>query len=314
MQNSEPITDKPSPQTQTHNSTILGETDGIQEGDDNIYFPLEAILDLRMGTLAKISPDLAVKVLNTGSYHKRITDNFEGVDKEVYRKAYAERDLDTLKMSVVTNLVFFLRRIIKDSLISSVMNQRVEKLCFTVNVYPFDFSDPGLVEMLINCIRFHTYSTSSVKIVSISDEELTPEFCGQNFQIMILYDWVNWVDKHRKFFETRGIPGTAIVVPEMFFDEAPTEEDIERLDMRKHNPFRMNEELLKAMFRLKYMPVSLFSMHESIRKENASEIVDRIEVTQKDIEEYLNNNYPKATVIQDTPLPIVNLDDAFNLL
>lgn len=312
MQNSDQTTNKTTqPQLA---SKILADTGDVKEGDDNIYLPLDAILDTRMGTLAKMDIEHAVRVLNTGSYHKRVTDIFEGVDKEAFREAYAKRDIDTLKLSVVTNLVYFLRRIIKDSLISSVINQRVEKLCFTVNVYPYDFEDEGLLEMLVGCIRFHTYSTATVQIISVPDEELTPEFCGNNFQIMILYDWINWVGKHREFFKTRGIPGTAIVTPEMFSDDVPTEEDIERCNMRKFNPFRLNEEISKAMYRLKYMPVSLFSMHESITKENAGEIARRASVTETDIKEYLDKNYPKAVLVHDTPLPGVNLDPAFELL
>lgn len=314
MQNSDPTTTKTRLPPDESASRILAEAGDIKEGDDNIYLPLDAILDTRMGTLAKMGTEHAVRVLNTGKYHNRVSDIFEGVNKEDFREAYANRDIVTLKLSVVTNLVYFLRRIIKDSLISSVINQKVEKICFTVNVYPYDFEDVDLVEMLVGCIRFHTYSTATVKIISVPEKELTPEFCGRNFQIMIMYDWVNWVDKHRKFFETKGIPGTSLVVPEMFFDEEPTQEDIDRLNMHKHNPFRMNEEISKAMFRLKYMPASLFSMHESITKKNAGEIANRAAITEADIKTYLSENYPKATLTHDTPLPGVNLDEAFELL
>jgi hypothetical protein len=271
-------------------------------------------LDTVLGTLGKMGSGHAVSALNSGRYHRRMIDEFEGIPKQVFREAYAKRDVETLKLSVLSNMVFFLRRLIKDSLVSSIINQRAEKLCFTVNVYPYDFDDPDLVEMLIACIRFHTYSTSSVKIVSISEEDLTPEFCAENFQIMIMYHWVSWVDKHRKFFERKGIPGTTVIVPELFTDAVPTLEDIDRLDLRKNNPFRMTEEITATMFRLKHMPVSLFSIHENIKKDNAQEITKRVQVTESDIEEYLNKNHPKATLIHDTPLPNVNLDDAYSLL
>ena len=293
---------------------ILKEVGDVKKDDDNIYLTLDSILDTRMGTLAKIDNALAASVLQSGKYHKRLIDEFDGVGKEVYKEAYAQRDLETLKRSVVTNLVFFLRRLIKDSLISSIINQKVENLCFTLNVYPYDFSDPGLVDMLVGCLRFHTYSTSSVKIVSIPDEELTPEFCQENFQIMIMYDWVNWVDKHREFFEKKGIANIAVVVPEIFTDSIPTQEDIDRLDLRKHNPFRMTEEITAALFRLKHMPVSLFSIHEGITKDNAAEVVKRVQITQNDIEEYLDKTHPKANLVHDTPLPDVNLDEVYELL
>ena len=293
---------------------LLGEAGTNVADTENIYLDLDAILDTRLGTLAMMGEEHPIKALNSGKYHKRLCDEFEGISAQAFREAYANRDLDTLKHSVLTNVTFFLRRLIKDSLMSAVVHQRIEKMCFTVNVYPYDFTDPELVEMLIGCIRFHTYSTSNVRIVSIPDEELTPEIVAKQYQIMIRYNWVNWVDKHKEYFEQRGIPGVSVVVPEIFYDAAPTQEDIDRLGMRKQNPFRMTESVTAALFRLKHMPVSLFSIHEGITKENAIEVAERMAVTDRDIEDYLNKNYPRATLVQDNPLPIVDLTSAYDLL
>jgi hypothetical protein len=295
-------------------SALLGEA-GVNTADtENIYLDLDAILDTRLGTLSVMGDEHPIKVLASGKYHSRMSDEFEGVSVQAFREAYAKRDIDTLKRSVLTNVTFFLRRLVKDSLVSAVMNQRVEKMCFTVNVYPYDFDDPSLVEMLIACIRFHTYSTSNVQVVSIPDEELTPEFVSKNYQIMIRYNWVDWVSKHKQFFEQRGIPSVTVVVPEIFYDVVPSQEDIDRLGMRKQNPFRMTESITAALFRLKHLPASLFSIHEGIRKDNAADIATRMAVTERDIEDYLNKNYPEATLVQDNPLPVVDLSPAYDLL
>lgn len=295
-------------------SQMLGEAGGKEEDTEDIYLDLDTMLDTVMGTLAKMGTEHAVAALNSGRYHKRMIDEFDNITKDQFREEYAKRDIDTLKLSVLTNMVYFLRRLVKDSLISAIIHQRVEKMCFTVNVYPYDFDDPGLVEMLIACIRFHTYSTSSVRIVSIPPEELTPEYCAKNFQIMIKYDWISWVDKHKTYFEKKGIPGVTVVVPEIFYDAVPTPEDIDRLDLKKKNPFRMTEEVVAPLFRMKHMPVSLFSMNEKITQDSAQEIVDRVEVTEADIEEFLAKSYPKAELVRETPLPSVDLSEAYDLL
>lgn len=295
-------------------SVILGEAGTNEPDTEHVYLDIDTILDTRLGTLAIMGDEHPIRALNSGKYHKRMLDEFEGISAQEFREAYAKRDIETLKRSVLTNVTFFLRRLIKDSLMSAVMQQRVEKMCFTVNVYPYDFSDPDLVEMLIGCIRFHTYSTSNVQIVSIPDEELTPEFVAKHYQIMIRYDWVNWVDKHKEFFERRGIPGVTVAVPEMFYDAIPTSEDIDRLNLKKQNPFIMAETVTAALFRLKHMPVSLFSIHEGIKKENAADVVARMAVTEQDIMEYLNKNHPEATLVQDNPLPVVDLSQHYDLL
>lgn len=321
MTNSEPTiveaTQFPQDETETRSplkSQLLGEAGGKADDTESIYLDLDTVLDTVMGTLAKMGTEHAVTALNSGRYHKRMIDEFDNIPKTTFREAYAQRDVDTLKLSVLTNMVFFLRRLIKDSLISSIIHQRVEKMCFTVNVYPYNFDDPDLVEMLIACIRFHTYSTSSIRIVSIPDEELTPEYCESNFQIMIRYGWVNWVDKHKAFFEKKGIPGVTVVVPEIFYDAVPTQDDIQRLDLKKKSPFRMTEEVVAPLFRLKHMPVSLFSIHESITKDTAAEIVQRVNVTEADIMDFLDKSYPQAELVRETPLPNVDLSDAYDLI
>lgn len=299
---------------ENQNNNVIGEGGKKEPDADNIYLDLDTILDTRMGTLSKMNSDYPVSVLNSGNYHRRLSDEFEVTSLEEFREAYAQRDLDTLKRSVLTNVVFFLRRLIKDSLVSAVINQHVEKLCFTVNVYPYDFTDPDLVDMLVGCIMFHTYASSTVQIVSISNEELTPEHCEKNYQIMLRYHWVDWVDKHKEYFEQRGIPGVTLVVPELFYEGVPTSDDIESLDLKKQNPFHMVEAVTAPLFRLKHMPASLFSIHEGITKDNAGDLSRKISVTQQDIEEYLNKKHPNASLVQDTPLPAADLSEAFDLL
>lgn len=313
MTNSAPSAAETLPSEQ-HKNQILGTAGDRAADTEDIYLALDTVLDTRLGTLAVMGSEHAVRALDSGRYHRRLIDEFDHIPKQVFRQAYNKRDLETLKQSLVTNMVFFLRRLIKDSLLEAVVQQRVERMCFTVNVWPYDFSDPGLVEMLIGCIRFHTYSTSSVRIVSIPDEELTPQFCRDNFQIMIMYDWVEWLDKHKAFFENDGMPGVTLVVPEIFKEAVPTQDDIDRLELNKHNPFRMTETICARMFRLKHMPISLFSLHEGITKDTAKTLVDRVSVTQADIEEYLNKHHPKATLVRENPLPEVDLSESYQLL
>jgi hypothetical protein len=144
-------------------------------------------------------------------------------------------------------------------------------------------------------------------IVSIPPEELTPAYCRDNYQIMVMYNWVDWVALHKPFFEQHGVPQLTVVAPEIFYDKVPSQEDIDRLDLRTRNPFKQTEMLVARLFRLKLMPISLFSIHESITKENAAEISRRVALTQEDIENYLNTHHPEAEHVQDNPLPSVDL-------
>lgn len=298
----------------TESVSVLGESEAQTPEEEVIYLDLDTILDTRLGTLAKMGDEHAVASLNSGKYHKRMIDEFVGVDSAAFKEAYANRDEETLKLSVLTNMTFFLRRLIKDSLAAAMLQQKVEKLRFVLNIHPYKFEDEEAIKMLIACLRFHTYSTSSVSVVSIPEEELTPEYCGANFQIMIRYDWLTWMDKHKAFFEKKGIPTMTLVVPELFMNAIPTPEEVEQLEMKKHNPFVMMETLAASMFRLKHMPISLFSIHEAITSTSAKSIVDRVTVTEEDIRAYLDKHHPEKVIVKEDPLPEVDLSQSYDLL
>ena len=84
--------------------------------------------------------------------------------------------------------------------------------------------------------------------------------------------------------------------------------------MRKQNPFAETEVLVAPLFRLKHMPVSLFSINERLTKETTAEHLARVAVTEDDIKEYLNKSHPEKTLIQEDPLPKVDLSEAYELL
>ena len=293
---------------------ILGTTEEkVPNDSDHILLELDVMLDTVMGTLGKMDPAIASKILASGKYNKRNTNRFEGVDDAAFKAAWESRDIDTLKHSVLTNMSYFLQRLIKDSLISSISQSKMELLRFTINVYPYEFDDPELVEMLIGCIRFYTYSTAEIRVISISPEQMTPQYCNSNYQIMVMRDWTGWLNHHKAFFEKQGLPQLTIVAPELFADEAPSPEELINLGFRNLNPFDETAKAVAPLFRLKFMPISLFSIHERITKENSPGIVSTVLVTEPEITAYINDNHPTAVIIKEDPLPIPVLEDLDDL-
>lgn len=293
---------------------ILGTTEEKVPNDaDHILIELDTLLDTVIGTLGKMDPAIAAKVLASGKYSKRTTNKFDGVDDAAFKAAWESRDIDTLKNSVLTNMSYFLQRLIKDSLISSISQAKMELLRFTINVYPYEFDDPELVEMLIGCIRFYTYSTAEIRVISISPELMTPQYCGSNYQIMVMRDWISWLNIHKAFFEKQGLPKLTVVAPQLFADTAPTHDELINLGFRNLDPFDETAKAVAPLFRLKFMPVSLFSIHERITKENIPGIVSTVLVTEPEITAYINDNHPEAVVIKDNPLPTPDLSDIDDL-
>lgn len=289
---------------------ILGSTEEkVPSDSDNILIELDSLLDTVLGTLGKIDPNIATKVLQSGKYHKRTTNKFDGVSPEQFKEAWDTRDIETLQNSVLTNMSYFMQRMIKDSLISSISQAKMELLRFTINVYPYEFDDPELVEMLIGCIRFYTYSTAEIQVISIPPKEMTPEYCSSNFQIMVMRDWAGWLNNHKSFFEVKGLPELTVVTPQLFADDAPGYDELVKLGFRNLDPFEETTKAVAPLFRLKFMPVSLFSIHERVTKDNIPGIVNSVMVTEPEITAYINDNHPGAVVVKEDPLPIPDLGE-----
>lgn len=285
---------------------LLAASGHYVQGSEKIYVDIRALLDARIGTLATLGEEHAVRALNNG-YFNRLIDDFEGVDKEAYKKLYWSDNMLVLKHGVITNVKYLLRRFVKDALMHTIQNRTHEPLVFEINTYPYKFTEEE-IRMLIMCVRFVTYSTSAVRIVSLSNDDLTPDFCNANYEVMVRYDWMDWLEKHKKFYETSRTPNMVIIAPELWRDVAPTAQDVIDNEMDRRNPFRETEKLFASLFRLKLYPVSLFCMLEAINKNNVGKIIERVGITEQDIEAYIEKNHSGKKVTQENPLPEVPLN------
>lgn len=273
---------------------VLGKSGDFDE-DDVIYIALDSLLDTRLGTLAKIDSALAVKALN-GNYRNRVIDKFEGVTPEDFAKAYAARDLDTLKLSMVSNVSFLIRRIIKDSLALAVQQRTITRINIELNVWPYRFEHESEIEMLISCVRHHAYNNAVVRVVSIRPEDLTPTYISNNYQLMVIYDWMDWLAHHKAAFEQRGIPGVAVIAPQLFLDRIPSKEEIMEMCAGGQNVFELTEKIFAPLFRLNLLPASLFSVIDEVQKETIDKKMVSVSATVEQIEAAIKKIAPQAHV------------------
>lgn len=286
------------------NFKVLAKNDKFDD-DDIIYISLDSLLDTRLGTLGCIDPALAAKALD-GNYRARFTDEFEGVTKQQFKEAYAKRDIDTLKMSVVTNVSFLIRRIIKDSLALAVQQQKITRINIEVNVWPYEIEKGPLADMLLACVRAHAYENAVVRVVSCPLEELTPEYVRSTYQLMVMYDWLEWVELHKSYFEKKGMPEVAVIAPQLFADRAPTDEEHNAFgNGASGDVFRITEKMFAPMFRLSLMPASLFSIIDELTKESTIDRMRNVLVTADDLERAIAETVPNAKITKTTQTPPV---------
>lgn len=106
---------------------------------------LDLLLDTRVGTLFKINPEEAQRILDRG-FRLRTSDTLELysdiISTEEYIRAYEDRDVSTLTLSrptkLLTDFVSEYRRLL---FVLSDKFSTLNDCCLIVNIHPYDLND-----------------------------------------------------------------------------------------------------------------------------------------------------------------------------
>lgn len=280
--------------------------DNPKQGESNeretdvVYIELDALLDTRLGLLHEHYPDLAVQVLKSGKYHKRLIDRFGSVTPKQFEELYAKRSIETLKHSILTNVPFFLQRLIKDCVVHASLTKVDQHLHYVINTWPYDFGDDALKQMLISCVSFHMLDAVDVSVIHMPPEQLTPSEIKDKYDIMIMYRFQEWLYMHREEFKLVRCPAVTVVAPAMYYLEMPDPETIQECRNIGRDPIQIAEEQTAEFIRLKFMDVSLFCINEMITPENAADISLELQLQPEDIVAFAESHGLK--VVEEPPL------------
>ncbi len=240
---------------------------------EGILVDLDSLLDTRLGTLSGISPDLARQALTAPGYLTRTTDTFVGVEEAVYKAAYAQRDIQTLKQSVMTGIVSYLRSILKQLKDQAVTQPTHDAIRVDVNVFPYDPSPDELAvlhEVLLYRLtggmatEAQEFDLVTVDIVNYSPESLTPAHCKANYGALVMYDPWNWLNLHSEAFpdRTKRLPEVILYAPRLYSNREPNEKELSDLKMELRNipdPFTSLEMAISPIVGLTLIDVVHFS-------------------------------------------------------
>ena len=212
-----------------------------------ILVGLDELLDTRAGTLHKLFGTASwfdYTTNPTRDYWDRESDDFGALFKgkitlEQYRNAYKERDISTLKCSLMTNVPLLLgdqtRKIQYDVGRPETDTDGVE---VHINTYPYKLS-ASLEKTLIGVVERYLALSTVVKTVSYTANDLTPTFLDNSYDAMYLYDWDQWDFIHRTAYINTPIPNFTIAFPALclpgksFTDPVLRQEDGSYLDPHK---------------------------------------------------------------------------------
>ena len=132
-----------------------------------IYISLDALFDLRQGTLTLIDPDFALAVTSDSNYFTRDTDDFTTtvckkgtetpmgtLDRKVYTKVFDQYKEAVLKNSLMTKILSFLIPLYKEFSKQSILTPFLSSIEIDINIYPFILSDEEIT-VLLACLIEH---------------------------------------------------------------------------------------------------------------------------------------------------------------
>lgn len=236
--------------------------------DQRFLIELDALLDTRLGTLALIDSQLAKSFL-TDDYANRISDEFHklnpALDIDLYRRAYADRDLDTLYMSSPTDLSLFLNPLINTLLRNAETGSpTVGKVDIEVNYYPYELTEELKAEFA-QCITASLCLDQQVTMVYHPTAMMTTDYIlGNKWTVLVMYNLSDW---HNAVFgkmttPPTPIPTTVVLAPYLVnsVDEVVKELQNEPPTKQRVTPFDAYRIMLADYIGIKFMPTADFSL------------------------------------------------------
>lgn len=228
----------------------------------SVYAELDALMDTRLGTLARMGDHVAEAVLLSGSYHKRDSDQFANVDVQVYRDLYSKRDIETLKRSHPSKSVFLLNNLVRYLKEQATVRPFHESAKVVINTFPYELSVEEEAELGM-VIATWTSGLAPVELVHMRPLELSPLYVKQNsYSSMLMYEYDPWMSLHYGPTSKQATPiqDVSIFAPAIYFSDKPSDKEVQQLISRAAHPLQAVEILGRSLVGLNLIDVEYFSI------------------------------------------------------
>jgi hypothetical protein len=238
-------------------------------GIGEICVSLDALLDTRLGTVAKVKGQTAaLAALKTG-YLTQEEDVYPGIiDTEEYRREYAKRDVATLQHSVATRWMLDIGGLMASLHEQSVVRPYFSEFRLAVNSWPYKLTDSAQIAIR-RAVQYWTGPNTKVRLVHVSPEDMTPQFVLQNFVCLVDYDPYTWLNVQAKAFEAVRCPQITFIAPAIYH-QALDHEKFASLDPRVGSPWQAMQFLTKPFVDLALVKPQLFRMVDQAHKPSKS--------------------------------------------
>lgn len=231
--------------------------------DQNILCEIDALLDTRLPSVARVKPEAAKLLVTSKEYWERLSDDFETHTKGMirnkwYKERYEARDKDTLRGALATNMCLSLTKIFAELCDQRINSPLVSDVKLTINFYPYVLTDEEK-EAYLTSISVFTNNEVLLEHVWLSPKEITPHFLEADYSAYILYDFNDWMSAQLKRFYDKGIPTVTVFAPARSATKDFTEEDITIAGVGRVSPFEVLEQTSRCHMNLQLLNIALFS-------------------------------------------------------
>lgn len=224
-----------------------------------ILISLDVLLDTRIATVARMDQEKAVEILN-GNYHQRKSDFFDGIDKAQFDLMYDQRDLETLLISQCTNIVLILKNFVSSIIDTAINTPYIDDCNITINTYPYDIDDKTITTIK-QAVMHWVDRFATVDHVHLSDENLTPSYIKDNYDVLYMYQYDKWLETQTSNFEKTQIPRVDLYVPAISLNHDLTDKMIRDIkEETGQHPFDHLKFGLAPFINIKPIDVSAFSI------------------------------------------------------
>lgn len=162
---------------------------------------INLLLDTRLAVLARLDPSAANTIGRSEWYRNRDTDNFEAVSEGViknddFKAMYNKFEIETLVNGLMTDFIYILRKEVEEIIPTMEIKGIDHVITFDVNVYPYELL-PEEKEVIRRSIARYVSTPAKINVVSTAYHLLTPKLLDNNYDMMALYNYEDWLKYHQ---------------------------------------------------------------------------------------------------------------------
>ena len=175
---------------------------------------LDCLLDTRLAVIQKLNAEAIPTIFEDG-YHNRDIDVFTDINTVQFREEYAKRDVSILRNATPTHmLIHDLLKYVEDAIMDTLSMPLHTGFEVVINVYPYQLNKKECLDVSM-CVKHYIDSLVPVRVISASPKQLTPNYLGEEYGTVFIYDFDEWANENMMALCKRQLREVMFLAPRL---------------------------------------------------------------------------------------------------